>query len=342
MADAYTLSRVDGTQTELNQNGTSQCLPGAGKTVNGSVAGLSGPTSSANVSLGPKSANVSGSGSSNFSLTNVPDGALDLIASRQNINLTTFAFTVDKLIIRRGLNQANNSTIPVLDFNAAEAVAPVTPALTIANLGTDQASALSYYFTSGGSSSAGAPLFVGGLPGTGPFTYVGVPSSSQAAGDLHLVQAQATPNSTTFDQFRYAAIYFKDPTARTVTLGAALNAPTVTVPATTPYVRFRATAAIQTEYNKFVNIQFIQSGTASRTVSILANTSYLNGLTSYDFAVPDFTGVAGWDNNWGPKTGVQTTWFVSAYGYTGVGFGSANPLEGSTFTGAAKTGTITP
>jgi hypothetical protein len=342
MADTYTLNLVYGTQTELNQTGTNQCLPGTGKTVNGTVAGLSGIGSTANVSLGPKYTSVSSSGSLNFSLTNVPDGALDLIATRQAFNQTTFAFTVDKLIIRRGLNQANNSTIPTLDFNAAEAIAPVTPALTVGNLGTDQASALSYYFTSGGSSSAGAPLFVGGLPGAGPFTYVGVPASSQAAGDLHLVEAVATPNGQTFDQFRYAAIYFKDPTARTVTLGAALNAPTVTVPATTPYVRFRATAAIQTEYNKFLNIQFIQSGTASRTVSILATTSYLNGLTSYDFTVPDFTGVAGWDNNWGPKTGAQTTWFASAYGYTGIGFGSLNPLEGSTFTGAAKTGSLTP
>jgi hypothetical protein len=343
MADSYTLNIVYGTQTELNQNGTGLCQAGSGKTVNGSVAGVSGIGSSANVSLGPKSTSVSASGSLNFSLTNVPDGALDLIATRQNFNQTTFAFTTDKLIIRRGLNQANNSTIPVLDFNAAEAVAPVTPALTIANLGSETASALSFYFTSNGASSAGAPLFLGGLPGAGPFTYVGVPASSQAAGDLHLVQAQATPNAQTFDQFRYAAIYFKDPTARTVTLGAALTAPAVTVAGTTPYVRFRATAAIQTEYNKFVNMQFSQSNTAgTRLVSILATTSYLNGLTSYDFTVPDFTGVAGWDNNWGPKTGVQTTWFVTAYGYTGIGFGSPTPLEGATFTGAGKTGTLTP
>jgi hypothetical protein len=343
MADTYTLNIVYGTQAELNQNGTSRCQPGTGKTVNGAVAGLSGIGSSAVVSLGPKFATVSASGSPNFTLTNVPDGALDLVATRQAFNQTTFAFSVDKLIIRRGLNQANNSTIPTLDFNAAEAIAPVTPALTIGNLGTDAASALSYYFTSAGSGSVGQPLFISGVPSAGPFTYVGVPASSQAAGDLHLVQAQATPNGQTFDQFRYAAIYFKDPTARTVTLGASLTAPTVSVAATTPYARLRATATIQAEYNKFVNLVFSQaSASGSRTVSMLATTSYLNGLSAYDFTVPDFTGVAGWDNNWGPKTGTQTTWFVSAYGYTGVGFGSANPLEGSTFTGAGRTGTITP
>ena len=344
MVDGFALSIIYGSQTELNATGTSNCLPGTGKTVNGTVVGVSGATQSANVSLGPKSASVSGSGSPNFTLTDVPDGALDLIATRANFNLTTFAFTVDKLIIRRGLNQANNSTItPNLDFNAAEAVAPLTPALTVANLGAEQASVSSFYFTSAGSRAAGAPLALAALPVAGPYTYAGVPADKQVAGDLHMVQVQALPNATSFDQFRYAGIYFKDATARTATLGAALTAPTITVPATTPYVRFRATGPVQTEYNKFINIQFSQgTSTSTRLVSILASTGFLTGLTTYDFTVPDFTGVAGWDNNWGPKTGAQTTWFATAYGYTGIGFGSAQPLEGATFTGAGRTATLTP
>jgi uncharacterized membrane protein len=342
--DEFTLNIIYGTQAELNTSGGQLCLPGTGKTVNGSVAGLSGATQSANVSLGPESPTGQVTAASpNFTITNVPDGPLDLIATRQNLNATTFAYTIDKLIIRRGLNQANNSTIPVLDFNAAEAVAPVTPALTINNLNGELAYGLSYYFTSTGSGASGAPLLFSGLPSAGPFTYVGVPASSQATGDLHLVLAQAVPSLQSIDQFRFAGSFFKEAVAKTVTLGAALTAPTVSVAATTPYVRFRATAAIQTEYNKAINLQFIQSNaSASRTVAFTATAGYLNGLTSYDFSVPDFTGVAGWDNNWGPKTGAETFWTVSAYGYTGVGFGSANPLEGSTYTGAARTGSLTP
>jgi hypothetical protein len=215
--------------------------------------------------------------------------------------------------------------------------------LTINGLGTDVAYAQSFYYTSAGSRATGAPLLLIGSPSAGPFTYMGVPANKQIAGDLHLVQALAVPNAQSFDQFRYAGIYFKDPIARTVTLGPALTAPAVTVAATTPYVRFRATAAIQTEYNKFINVIFTQaSASASRSVNIVASTSFLTGLTTYDFTVPDFTGVAGWDNNWGPKTGAQTTWIVSSYGYTGVGFGSANPLEGATFVAGGKSGTITP
>jgi hypothetical protein len=138
-------------------------------------------------------------------------------------------------------------------------------------------------------------------------------------------------------------LYFKDPVDRTVTLGAALTAPTVSVAATTPYARIRATGPIQTEYNKSISISYTQASAAAvRSVTILATANYLAGLTNYDFTIPDFTGVAGWDNNWGPKTGTQTSWSVGSFGYTGIGFGTSTPLEGATFQGAVRTGQITP
>jgi hypothetical protein len=65
-------------------------------------------------------------------------------------------------------------------------------------------------------------------------------------------------------------------------------------------------------------------------------------LATYDFTVPDFTGVAGWDNNWGPKVGIATQTIVVASGYTGLGVGTPNPVEGVTFSSAARIGSITP
>ena len=100
-------------------------------------------------------------------------------------------------------------------------------------------------------------------------------------------------------------------------------------------------AVLQNGNNNTASFSQANSSTY-RSVVITATEGYLAGMTNYDFTVPDFTGVAGWDNNWGPKTGAQTTWFVTAYGYTGIGFASPTPLEGATFTGAGKTGTITP
>jgi uncharacterized membrane protein len=345
--ESFTLNILYGTQTELNGVGTTRCQAGSGKTVNGTVAGLSASglsSQSAIVSLGPSSASASAAQPA-FSLKNVPDGNLDLIAGRTTTAFsgTDFSITLDKLIIRRGINAANNSTLPVLDFGSSEAFDPVQADLTIANLGTDIAYATTSYYTGGGTGTTGAALSTFSTPNAGPFKYLGVPAAKQAAGDLHLILAFALPSLTQTDQTRFAGLYFKDPVARTVTLGPVLTAPTVSVVATAPYVRFRATGPVQTQYNQALSFSFSQSNTTvARSVLISASQGYLAGLTTYDFQVPDFTAVAGWDNNWGPKTGIQTQWGVSAFAFIG-GFGPVgNPVEGSGYQAASRNGTITP
>ena len=88
------------------------------------------------------------------------------------------------------------------------------------------------------------------------------------------------------------------------------------------------------------------SGNASLVLSTLdqmliwlaVQESYVEPAASYDFTVPDFGGVAGWDNNWGPKTGSETEWRVSSYSFTGIGLGSLHPV----FKGAGRSGTIKP
>jgi len=234
-------------------------------------------------------------------------------------------------------------TLPVLDFGSAEAFDPVQANLTINNLGTDLAASLTYYFTGGGTGATGAALFTLPFPSSGPFKYLGVPAAKQAAGDLHVVTVIALPSLTATDQTRAAALYFKDPTDRTITLGPVMNAPTVTATPTTPYVRFRATGTIQAQYNQAMSVSFSQSNTTiARTVSISASTGYLSGLTTYDFQVPDFTGVAGWDNNWGPKAGIQTTWSVTGFAFTGGFSPIGTPIEGSGYQFGSRTGQITP
>ena len=340
LATGFGLTILYGSQTELSGRGANLCLPGSGKTVNGTVAGVNAAQAqSASISLGPSTTSATPGGT--FQLTEVPDGALDLVAARSTTNTTTFATSVDKMIIRRGVNAANNATLPVLDFGSAEAFDPVQANLTIGNLGTDIATVFTNYFTAAGSGAAGATVGASILPSAGPFTYYGVPAAKQIAGDLHLALAIAFPNLTTLDQERIAALYFKDPTDRTVTLGAVLPAQTVSAAATAPYVRFRATGTIPADYGKLLDLEFTQSS-AARSVSIFASESYLTGSSTYDITVPDFSGVAGWDNNWGPKTGSETDWSVSTFGFTGIGLGSLNPVEGATFKGAGRSGTITP
>jgi len=337
LATGFGLTILYGSQAELNGRGANLCLPGSGKTVNGTVAGVNAAQAqSASISLGPSTTSAAPAGT--FQLTDVPDGALDLVAARSTTNTFT---SVDKMIIRRGVNAGNNSTLPVLDFASSEAFDPIQGNLTIGNLGTEVATVFTNYFTAAGSGAAGATVGTSGLPSKGGFRYFGVPASKQIAGDLHLALAIAFPGLAASEQQRIAALYFKDPTDRTVTLGAALPVQIVSATATAPYVRFRATGSIPAEYGKLLDLEFTQTS-AARTVSILASESYLAGAASYDITIPDFSGVAGWDNNWGPKTGSGAVWRISTYGFTGIGLGSLNPVDGATFKGAGRTGGITP
>jgi hypothetical protein len=338
LVDAFDLSIFYGTQTELNAQGTSQCLPGSGKTVNGSVANV-GAGQVATVDLGGSFASVTGGQSNTFALEDVPDGALDLFATRGTLNQTTFQTTVDKLIIRRGVNAPANSTLPVLDFNAAEAFAPAQANISVGNLGGDLAFVLTAFYTANGTAGVDiANLF---QTGAGPFPYFGVPTAQQVAGDLHL--AIATAISQSADNARIAAIFFKDPTDRTVTLGSALPAPAVSVVSTTPYVRLRATGSVTSAYNSFVLVNFNQvAGGVPRDVTISATAGYLSNATTYDFTIPDFSGVPGWNNDWGLKTGAVTEWTVSGTGFSGIGLGQPNPVEGATFLSATRLGEITP
>jgi hypothetical protein len=328
-ADELVLSIVYGTRAELDEQGRTQCMPEAGKTVNGSVANL-GARDLSDVTLGDSYAAASG-GTPIFQLLGVDDGPRDLIASRTARNPTTDEPVVDRMIIRRALNQANNSTLAPLDFNAAEAFALVETDVAAGNLGTAEAFLVNYYFT------AGAPgAFIGFEgPRPGPFRHRGVPAAKQLPDDLHLAAIFAVGTS----EARLAGVYFKEPTDRTITLGDVLPAPTVEAISTTPYARLRAAGSLPAAYDKHVSVTFVQAG---RRAIIAASAGYRSSATTYDLGIPDFTGVAGWVNDWGTKQGVQTIWSLAGIGFTSAGTTAPVPAEGATIFSASRTGSMTP
>jgi hypothetical protein len=327
----YDIFIAYGTQAELSAQGLQQCVPG--NRVGGSVANL-GVNQSAEVTLGTSSALVSGLDPT-FQLDRVADGPLDLVASRIIVDPVTSGAAVDRLIIRRGLDQADNSTLPVLDFTTGEAFAPVVANLTVNNSGPGQAYVLSSVVTSG--ASRGAEISVtSGV--SGPLLYYGVPSAKQAPGDLHFVAAFVFMGADV--EFRGSGLYFTDPTDRTVTLGPMLPVPDVQTVSTTPSLRLRATGSLTMAYNRYVRVIFDQPG---RSTTIEASAAYLSGATTYDVAIPDFTGVAGWVDDWGLKQGVPPTgWIVTGFGFTGDGVSRPAPVEGASFQFAMTSGTISP
>ena len=338
-ANEFALTLFYASLAELQGQGSTVCPTAPTKTVNGTVAGLNAAAFGQGlISLGGSSASVSAPATT-FTLNGVRDGALDLVAARLSINLTTFAPTTDKLIIRRGVNVPSGTTLPVLDFNGAEAFDPEQKTVTVTGTNGEMVSISSFYIT-GTQSSAFLGSDLPAASTTRPF--YAVPTAKQAAGDLHLLSASATViNGSTLTSLRSSSIYFKNAVDQTLPLGATLLTPTFSTIATTPYLRPRVVLAQQADYNRFWLVSYSQSsGGVARTATISMTEGYL-GSAAFDHSMPDFSGVSGWLNTWGLQSGTAVNYFVTSVGWTLIGGGSGAPiLEGSVFRSAARFGVV--
>jgi hypothetical protein len=300
---AYRIDVVYATAAELVEIGRSwdpacSAPPAGTKQLTGTLAGVAGQAVS--ISLGPRGAIVSEDGTS-YTLRNVPDGALDLVASR-GFASGFFDFDATKLIIRRGLDLPNGAVIPVLDFDAAEAVAPVPSSVTLNGIGFDELSWLMTYLTAGGTEELLNGHFFGSPRSTLP--YAGVPASIQATGDLHILFAEGA----TQDGARRLFTAFHRADSRAVTLGPPLATPAVSVVASAPYARYRMSLPVQSDYDAEVIARFVQRATAA-TTTVSATAGYFGGSPSaWDLTVPDLTSAVGFDPNWGLRAGAPTEW----------------------------------
>jgi hypothetical protein len=322
----FNLSVVYASTAEFNGfNGTQALGVCGGKRVTGSVANVTN-TQSASVTLGASSAFVLPLQSTTFELLNVAAGPQDLFAARNNAS-----FRPDRIILRRALNIANNAAIPVLDFGAAEAFAPVSANVTVANLGSDTADVVAAFSGTRGSAFGLLGTLSDIVASGGARAYDAIPAAQLNATELQQLLVTANlANSVVAD--RFAGVYFRTPSDRTVTLGPLLTAPTVTRIAGGSYARVRVQLPLQTEYNRFFDLDLSQSG-ASRNASLLATTAYTGG-GAWDLSIPDLSTVAGWQNTWG-LTSAPISWSVGAQG--GVQFFiDASAVDGSTFQRASR------
>jgi len=306
-----------GTQEELNLQGNGICgTSGTGKTVNGTVANV-GPSDQAYISLGGASASVFGAADSSFQLMNVPDGNVDLIASRSTIAVagSEVQITFNKGIIRRGLNPADGSTLPVLDFESSEAFDPVDKSLTINNLGSDGAFISESFFTPTGATGL---LYAESSQSTATTrTFKTVPDGVLQAGDLNLLTATAYANGATMPTTTRSAItFFAAAADQTLTLGPDMSAVTVTSAGGSPYVMPRIQYSIQSDYDRFFTWAASQTdGLTGRTLTMSASSGYLDGASNVDLTMPDFSSV-GFDGSWALAPGAQVTWSFGASGWT--------------------------
>ena len=332
----YDLTVVYGTAAELIAGGQQRCttLPRGTKRLTGSVAGVAA-TDFASVSLGGSSEILVG-GQTTFTLDSVPEGSLNLLASRSAIDLATFSLTPNRLILRRGVNYANNAVIPTLDFNGSESFAPATANLTINGAGTDTAFVATTFFTGAFNLSGFGTGGVFFNFGSSPLRYAGVPTERLQAGDMHALVAFANVRGDSTSS-RGIYSFVRTITDRSVTIGPAPSAATVTAITSTPYLRLRATAASQASYNAGASVSFTQ---ATRTANISVTPGYVGSApATWDLSVPDLT-AAGFDASWGLRPATRTDWAFSTYGGNFLAFIGGVPAEGTTFNFASKTGSF--
>ena len=285
------------------------------------------------ISMGGGSGSAS-SAQPNFQLKNVLNGASDLIAVRSSFNLgPPPALTPLGVIIRRGLNIADNGTIPLLDFGAAEAFAPQTAQVTLANLGADTPIVTLTYQTPTTIASLGVSL-----SGGTAHTVYGIPAAKQDATDLHQITALAAAGQA--GDARGHFMWFKTLADKTVTLGPVLTAPTIASLGNTPYPRYSSSGPIQAEYDDgfaFVATQAV--GAVGHSWTITATRAYFSG-SAYTLLMPDMSS-AGYQALWALQTGSQATLNTSAYGFSGNGF-TPPQVEGGFGDFATRIGQVTP
>jgi hypothetical protein len=125
-----------------------------------------------------------------------------------------------------------------------------------------------------------------------------------------------------------------------ITFGPLLTGAPESALATAPYVRRRVQYTPQSDYNRYFVAQWQHDASGGRTTEMNMSSGYTSG-GAVDLSMPDFSAVAGFNNDWGLKVGALTTWTFSAVGWTGGGI-SGPTADGSVAKSAQAGAQITP
>ncbi|MGE0440515.1 MAG: hypothetical protein AB7L66_21485 [Gemmatimonadales bacterium] len=303
-----TISIIRMSRAEMTAAPQNYCLgTSSTKFVNASVSGL-GAGDRAQISLGGASAFKSADGV--FSLIGITAGPQDLVAFRT----TSLASGGNPArgVIRRDLDPATATTLPGIDLNGAESFAAASAAITVPNFAAGETVATTMSYRSG-ASCAGASLYqaAGSGQAASPVGVLGIPAAVQRASDLHALTLTAITNPANPTATRVLMENFGALAPRTMTLPTALAAPAVTTLAG-PYKRLQGVYPIPAEYTSGTSFTYI-SLSPIRAVTMNATLAWV-GAGSATMAMPDFTGVTGWDNAWAPAAAATGTWAAQVTG----------------------------
>ena len=329
------LSVLYGTPAELVTAGDTNsrdCGPAPAKTLLGTVAALeTNETAFVSASFNSR---VRVSVDRTFELKGLASGPRDLLAARTTRIDGSDVLT--RLIMRRGVDVPDSTTLPVLDFASAEAFAPAVATVSLDGLGAESAASGTRLLTD--HDELAVSLLIG-LTTDVTRPYVALPESQLLASDLQILAASVSAATT--GSARSATLYFRTPTDRTLTLGAPLIPPTFSTVASAPALRLRAHFVPQGEYDRSAFVSYQQGTTTFVVISMTAAYGALTG-TGYDLVVPDLSGAVGFDPAWTLQAGGTVLWNAGRVGGT-LGLGrDAVPSDGATRRAVSAAGAIDP
>ncbi len=339
-SDQMTILKVFyGSKSEIPSVGNDLCLgaEGLGKTVTGTVSGLTNISDVAVVTLGgtfPVVAPTQLSGSITFN--GVPDRTVDLLGGLSTFNMGTFQMTPSRVFVRRGINPAPGSALAPIDFNGAESFAPFANQLTLTGLGGGQPMVVTGLRTTNG--------WLGTLGmSTASNSWHSLPADKIAAGDLHFVMATES-DLVALAPTRTTVKMLAQPQPTTIVLAPHLTQPTVQGLGGVGQIRARAEYQAQPEFQRYWLADFQQAGVASpRTATIEMTRAYRgSGTGTVTLEVPEFDGVAGWLSSWGLRPNQTTTWTVTGEGWDADGGAIHAPwVDGSEYRTSTRMGQFT-
>jgi hypothetical protein len=266
----------------------------------------------------------------------VDGGSSDLVAAR----LPGFSSLVraDRVILRRAQRYPAGTDLPI-DFAAAEAFAPEErelrfdgvfayvlvqfwTATTRPFLGGVDLQSASVGEAGAGSESHRLPLF-------------GIPVSRLLDGDMHRVMLDDMAG-------RKAEAYYRAPRDLSIAFGPPAPLPTFVTEATTPNRRLRAEIPVQAEYDAGAWMFVHPTGAAGGSVMLSATREYFGGTptVAWSLAVPDLTGVDGFETRFGLPSSGQLRWSMAVTGRPGGELAPLVPTDGLTFRSAARDGLV--
>jgi hypothetical protein len=333
-----------GTRAEFEQRSARCEETQATKTVHGTVSGVA-VGEQAWISLGTATTVAMPGADSGFTLTGVPPGTLDLLASRV---VTTFdggvlTATPEQLLLRRGVDATDGSTLPVLDFGGAEAFVPETGTLTVTGLGAGDVLSPTQGYLLGMAGERGVATYFQDLfAGSSTQRPIyGIPAGRQVPGELHLLTVAAATGGGMSG--RTVTELFSTFGNRTVALGPEVAAPAVSIPTTAPYPRPRLMHTIQPEYGRHWLAAFQQTAAPLRAWFAIVTSGFHQGGGTVTFDVEDFSGVPGWDPSWALRGGEAIQWALVVSGWDGSGgLDTAPNVDGAVTRSGYRAGVVGP